>query len=303
MEREKFTVVSPVDGLPLSACLIRPEGKKKAIVQIVHGMCEHKERYLPFMQFLAENGFVCCAHDHRGHGDSVKSEEDLGYCYDKTGEAIVDDALAITKDIKARFPDLPVYLFGHSMGSLVVRVYLSRYAEEIDKLVVCGAPCKNPLAGVGLALNKGIALIKGERQRSKTMKSLTTGSGDKKFKGEGECAWLTRDKEVVAKYLADKKCGYTFTCNGFNTLLKLLRHTYDRGRYAVIDKTLPIFFVAGSEDPVIGSEEKWFEAQSFLRSVGYERVSGKLYHGMRHEILNEFGKEEVYADLLKFFES
>lgn len=301
MRIEKFTVVSDYDQAELSAVAYIPE-TPKGIFQIVHGMCEYKARYEPFMQFMAGQGYIAVVHDHRGHGESVKSDDDLGFFGDKTGEAIVEDAAKVTREVKAKFGDLPVILFGHSMGSLVVRCYIQKYDDTIDKLIVCGSPSRNPLVGVAIGLAKTIGKCKGERHRSNTLKQLSTGKGDKNFKGEGEGAWLTRDRETVHRYAADPKCGYTFTANGYLNLFRLLKNTYDGGRYALKNKTLPIFFVAGSDDPIIVSEEKWAKAQAFLRELGYENVSGKLFHQMRHEVLNEIGKEEVYAAILAFAE-
>ena len=134
------------------------------------------------------------------------------------------------------------------------------------------------------------------------MANASTGGGDDKFPGEGKNAWLTRDKTVVEKYNADEKCNFVFSCNGFSNLLHLVKNAYKKKKYPVKHSDLPIFFMAGADDPVIGSEKKWLEAQQFLRDVGYKNVTGKLYPKMRHEILNELGKEQVYADALAFIE-
>lgn len=300
MRTENFTIESLYDGLPLSCMVYLPEGEAKGIFQIVHGMCEYKERYADFMSYLAENGFIAAAHDHRGHGKSIKTESDLGWFGDKRGRAVVEDAVQVTRKLKEKYPSLPVTLFGHSMGSMVVRCYIADYDDEIDKLIVCGSPSKNPLAGAVIALVKAVALAKGERYRSGTLAQLSTGSGDKKFPGEGKNAWLTRDKEIVERYNADPHCNFIFTCNGFENLFRLMKKTYDKKRYAAKKRRLPIFFVSGSDDPVLIDEDKWLKAQNTLREIGYANVSGKLYHQMRHEILNELGKEEVYADLLAF---
>lgn len=305
MIKETFYVTSSFDGLQLSCAAYLPddtESEIKGTVQLVHGMCEYKERYEPFAEFLTENGFVVIAHDHRGHGNSVKSEADLGYFGDKKGVAIVDDTALVTDEAKRRYPDLPLTLFGHSMGSLVVRAYLKKYEEKIDKLVVCGSPSKNPLAGIGLLLNGIITLFKGSRHRSATMAKATTGGGDDEFPNEGKNAWLTCDSEVTERYNADLKCNFTFTCNGFSNLLRLLKATYKKGNYPVKKADLPIMFIAGGDDPVIHSAEKWEKARDFMRKAGYKNVRGKLYEGMRHEVLNEIGKEEVFDDILRFIE-
>lgn len=303
MIKEEFKLISAFDGLQLACAAYLPEDSAEELqgaVQIVHGMCEYKERYEPFAEFLTEHGFAVFAHDHRGHGDSVKSAEDLGYFTDKKGRAIVDDAALVTDEIKRRYPTLPLTLFGHSMGSLVVRAYLKNYEEKIDKLVVCGSPSKNALTGIGLMLNGAISLVKGTKHRSNTMAKASTGGGDDEFPNEGKNAWLTRDSEITEKYNSDPKCDFVFTCNGFSNLLHLLKAVYKKKNYPVKNPDLPILFIAGSDDPVIHNEEKWKKARDFMKKVGYKSVQGKLYDGMRHEVLNEIGKEEVYGDVLDF---
>lgn len=306
MQKREFTLQSKYDNLALSCAEYTAEGgtqtNAKGVVQIVHGMCEYKERYEGFIDYLTQNGYIVFAHDHRGHGGSVTANENLGYFGDKKGEAIVDDAALVTDEIRRLYPGLSVTLFGHSMGSLVVRAYIQKYEEKIDKLIVCGSPSKNALAGFGLMLNGVISAFRGEKYRSRLMANASTGGGDDKFPGEGKNAWLTRDKTVVEKYNADEKCNFVFSCNGFSNLLHLVKNAYKKKKYPAKHSDLPIFFMAGADDPVIGSEKKWLAAQQFLRDVGYKNVTGKSYPKMRHEILNELGKEEVYADALAFIE-
>ncbi|MBS5855584.1 MAG: lysophospholipase [Firmicutes bacterium] len=306
MQKREFTLQSKYDNLALSCAEYTAEGvtqtNAKGVVQIVHGMCEYKERYEDFIDYLTQNGYIVFAHDHRGHGGSVTANENLGYFGDKKGEAIVDDAALGTDEIRRLYPGLSVTLFGHSMGSLVVRAYIQKYEEKIDKLIVCGSPSKNSLAGFGLMLNGVISAFRGKKYRSRLMANASTGGGDDKFPGEGKNAWLTRDKTVVEKYNADEKCNFVFSCNGFSNLLHLVKNAYKKKKYPAKHSDLPIFFMAGADDPVIGSEKKWLAAQQFLRDVGYKNVTGKLYPKMRHEILNELGKEEVYADALAFIE-
>lgn len=306
MQKREFTLQSKYDNLALSCAEYAAEGvtqtNAKGVVQIVHGMCEYKERYEGFIDYLTQNGYIVFAHDHRGHGGSVTANENLGYFGDKKGEAIVDDAALVTDEIRRLHPGLSVTLFGHSMGSLVVRAYIQKYEEKIDKLIVCGSPSKNSLAGFGLMLNGVISAFRGKKYRSRLMANASTGGGDDKFPGEGKNAWLTRDKTVVEKYNADEKCNFVFSCNGFSNLLHLVKNAYKKKKYPAKHSDLPIFFMAGADDPVIGNEKKWLAAQQFLRDVGYKNVTGKSYPKMRHEILNELGKEQVYADALAFIE-
>ncbi len=303
MTTKLFTLPSPYDKLPLAGFMAIPDGAPKGIVQFAHGMAERKERYEGVASFLAENGYIAVCHDHRGHGESVERVEDLGYFKDKSANAVVEDTVAVTKRVKAAYPDLPLTLVGHSMGSMIVRCYIQKYDTLIDKLVVCGSPSKNNLVGAAIALTKTIGFFRGERYRSKLLKYLATGKGAKKFAAEGRGAWLSTNRENVEKYIKDEKCGFRFTCNGNENLFKLMKNTYEKKRYEVKNPSLPIHFIAGGDDPVIVDEVKWVQAIEFLKKVGYENVSGKLYKGMRHEVLNEIGREEVYADLLKFVEN
>lgn len=302
MQKSQFTILSDYEELPLSCLFYQPDEPPKAIVQLVHGMCEHKERYEEFMQFLCEKGYAVICHDHRGHGDSVRAQEDWGWFGDTTGEAVVQDAVKVTRYVKERYPQLPVYLFGHSMGAMVVRCYIQKHSGLIDKLIVCGSPSENPLAGVGIFLAKTIALLKGARHRSKTLHYLSTGKGDERFKGEGKCAWLSKNRANVEKYLQNPKCSYKFTCNGFENLFRLMKNTYDKKRYTVENSDLPIYFIAGADDPVIDSEKAFKKSVDFMRKAGYTQVCEKLYEGLRHEILQEEERGQVFDDVLAFLE-
>ena len=307
MQKIERKLKSKCDGLELGITMILPEKEVpiKGIVQISHGMAEPRRRYFPFMEFLATNGYITVINDHRGHGDSVKSKEDLGYFYDTTGNYIVKDLHQITKYIKKEYPDLPVYLFGHSMGSLVVRSYLKQYDNEIDKLIVCGPPSKNGAANIGILLTKIIGIFKGDRYRSKFMKKLTFSSYPKKFKKEKKDAncWISKEEENKKAYNKDEECGFTFTLNGFRNLYLLMKNTYSNKGWGKQNLELPIFFIAGDEDPVIGNLSKWIATYEFLeKEIGYKNVEHKLYKGRRHELLNEDIKEKVYYDILNWIE-
>ena len=143
----------------LDGLVVEPEEgvQRTALLQLSHGMSEYKERYLPFMEFMAEHGVVCVIHDHRGHGKSVKSEQDLGFMYGAGGAGLVEDLFQVTVWAKKEYPDLPFILMGHSMGSLVVRTYAKEHDRELDALIVCGSPSKNYLRPLGAAV--GLSLI------------------------------------------------------------------------------------------------------------------------------------------------
>jgi len=302
MEIKNFIMESAFDKLSLHVTVYAPSNAPKGIIQILHGMCEYKERYASFMEYFCNAGYVVVCHDQRGHGDSVKAQEDLGYFYDNTTKGIVADAVQVTKRIKEEYPALPITLFGHSMGSMVARCYLQENDALIDKAIICGSPSKNPLAGLAIFTTKLLRLFRGGHHRSKMLAYLSTGRGNNRFKGEGAGAWLSQNRECIEKFYSNPKGKVIFTCDGFENLFKLMKYTYSKKRYKVQNPTLPIHFVSGGDDAVIGNELKWFKSVEALRKVGYGDVSGKLYKGLRHEIFHDIGKDEVLEDLLEYIE-
>ena len=155
----KGSVMSRFDSLPIHYMVVMPE-RPKAVVQIVHGMCEYKERYTEFMRYLGAHGYATVIHDHRGHGESVKSKEDYGFFYSGGYRAMIDDINTVNEQIHGDFPGLPLFLLGHSMGALAVTSYLKRCPECIDGLVACGNPSYNNAAPVAKRLVRSMAMIR-----------------------------------------------------------------------------------------------------------------------------------------------
>lgn len=303
MEKRR-KVRSKADGLPLDVVEVIPDqGEVRGIFQIVHGMAEHKERYLHFMNYLADHGYACIAHDHRGHGKSVKDISDLGFFYeDENGDAVVEDVAEVVKDLRFRYPHVPVFLFGHSMGSLIVRKFIKNHDDEIDGLVVCGAVYENPGAKTGLNLVKKMSRLLGEKNHSKLVQRLVDGSFDQAIEGDLKNRWLSVNEDNVQAFNEDERCGFPFTLNGYQNLLALVMDVYDDQGWKMKNPDLPVFFIAGKEDPVIGSPEEFEKTVNKLRKHGYRCVGSKLYPNMRHEILNEINRKQVYEDILKFIE-
>ena len=298
---ENSKIKSACDELMLDVLTVVPDGEIKGIVQISHGMAEHKERYIPFMEFLAKNGYVTVIHDHRGHGKSVKSKADLGYFYEENAEYVVEDLHQITTFIKNKYPNQKVILLGHSMGSMIVRKYIKKYDNDIDKLIVCGSPSKNPLVDLALLLVKILKAFKGEHYRSNLVQKLAFGKYGKKFQqSKSENVWICSDNKVVNNYDDDELCGFTFTLNGFSNLFHVMKDIYSKKDWALSHKNLPILFIAGADDQVIINEKKWLESQEFLKNLGYENIEKILYPNMRHEILNEINKDVVWKDVYEW---
>lgn len=297
MKTEKVMLTANFDGLGLELLVAQPESDPLALLVIHHGMCEYKERYLWFMEQMTEAGFVCVIADMRGHGASVKDADDLGYFYESGARGVLLDMHQILYYAKERFPDLPTILMGHSMGSLVVRAYAKEHDFGIDALIVCGPPCKNTAVGIGLLLVKLIGRISGIRHRSVLLQSMAMGGYNKAFKAEKlENAWLSADMDNVKEYNASGLCGFTFTVDGFRTLMELLQSVY-KNDWACTKPKMPILVFAGADDPVIGGVKKFRHTVHFLRDQGYVNVRGKLYAGNRHEILNDVAKEQAVEDL------
>ena len=294
-------IISSYDGLSLEILCVESENPK-GIVQISHGMAENKERYLPLMEFFSEHGYTAVMHDHRGHGKSVRQQEDLGYFYNGKEKAIVEDLHQITLWIKEEYPNLPVYLLGHSMGTLVARNYIKKYDNEIKKLILTGPPCKNPAVDIGLLLAKIQKKIKGDKYRSKEIQKMEFGPFDKIFQGEPKSAWICSDREIVDKYNQSDLCGFTFTTDAFEGLFLLMKGTYSKKGWLLKNEQLPVLFLGGEKDPCIGNGRKFVQEMQFLKQVGYKNVTGKIYSNMRHEILNEKGKEAVYENILSYLE-
>lgn len=285
------------DSITLSTIVSEPAISPKAVLQMVHGMAEHKERYIPLMNYLSDRGYICVINDLRGHGMTVSSNEDLGYMGDGGWKGLVNDEHYVTEWIRNEYKDLPLFLFGHSMGSLIVRSYCKIYDISIDGLIVCGSPSANPMVGVGKFLASSVTLFKGKRFRSPLLTKMTTGAYGKKFRKEASNSWICSDPSVVDAYNQDPLCGFPFTANGYSALLNLMADVYSEKGWLVRNPSMPVLFIAGSDDPCINGIKNFSKAVSSFRSVGYTRVTSKVYPKMRHEIHNEIGKESVWGDI------
>lgn len=302
IQKSEFAITSKFDGLELGVSLRVPD-QPRGILQLVHGMAEHRERYHDFMDFCAEQGFIVAIHDHRGHGASVKNSDDFGY-FGKNGvEALVQDVHQITLYLRERFPGLPLTLFGHSMGSLIVRCYTQEFDHDIDGLIVCGSPSKRLGAGIGILAAKFLQIFHSDHYRSNLVNKLAFSGYNKKFTdAKSPNSWIVSDPAVVEAYDADERDGFVFTLNGFETLFGLIKRAYRKTGWTMQNPELPIFFIAGADDPCIISQKDFEKAVNFMRERGYRDVRSKLYPGMRHEILNEKGKLEVWRDVVQEME-
>lgn len=267
----------------------------RGIVQLVHGMQEHIERYDEFAEEIANNGYIVVGHDHLGHGRTVKNEEDFGYFSKENGwEHLSQDVHILQKEISGKYPNLPYIIFGHSMGSLVVRTYLTKYDDNLTAVILSGTSGQKAGLITGQILTKCIMLLKGERYRSPLLEYLITGSFNKKFKpNRTKADWTTRDEEAVDKYQKDPLCGINFTTNGY---LNLLKGSYYLSKQKNINKTakVPILLISGDKDPVGGMGKGVIRVENMLKKAGLQDVTIRLFKDARHELTNEINKDEVY---------
>lgn len=291
-------------NLQLSTKYYVPQGNPVACIVVVHGMQEHKKRYAPLGEFLKEQGFVVATYDLPGHGPNANKEGSLGYFGETDGwKTLVESAHFMVQEMHKKYPGLPVWYFGHSMGTIIGRCYLQKYDDEIDGMMLSGLPCYNSFARPGMVIAKTIRMVKGPKGTSKLLDELMTGQFNKQIKGaETEVDWLSVDKENVRRYLEDELCGVPFTVQGYIDLIGGMIQMHTASLYQVKHANLPLRCYAGSDDPCIGGKEGFEDSVHFLQCLGYTNISKVLYEGKRHEILNEDVRQEMMENMADFVE-
>jgi len=278
----------------------------KAIVQISHGMAEHSARYKRFAEALNAVNIGVYANDHRGHGQTAGNIENLGYFADFDGwNRVVEDMKNLTAIIKKNHPGVSVFLFGHSMGSLLSREYIFSSSEEINGVILSGT-AGNPglLGNVGILVSKIESLLHGKKTKSPLLDKLSFGKFNVAFKpNRTTFDWLSRDNAEVDKYIADPYCGTVFTSGFFNDMLKGIKNINRFSNIEKISTSLPIHLIAGAKDPVGDNTKGVVEVLNTFKKAGIEDVSYKFYEDSRHEILNEINRKEVFADLIDWIEN
>lgn len=278
----------------------------RGIVQLIHGMSEHIERYDPFARFLAQNGFLVCGHDHIGHGHSVASQDELGHMPSDIGaDVLVEDADTLRYIVASSLPDLPYFVFGHSMGSFTLRVYLTRHGEGLAGAILCGTGQKPAIVSLaGNALAKIGAKVRGEMAKSDLIHSMADGAFTRQIDDpQTEFDWISADRQNVDDYMADDLNGFQFTLGGYASLTRLTMLAASLELAKKVPHDLPLLFIAGAKDPVGDNGRGVVAAAEMMRKAGAEDVEVILYDGMRHEILNETDSDVVFDDVLAWLEA
>lgn len=273
----------------------------KAVIKIIHGMEEHQNRYVPFAEYLQNEGYTVVTADLRGHGRSAPL---LSHIADKNGHKLLNEDEEVIKEyIQKRFPELPLYLFGHSMGSIIARTVIQNHAKDYKKCVLCGYPNANPISGVAIFLTVVLRLFKGPKGYSKLLTDAVLGPFSKAIpNAKTPIDWLSYNEENVNKYDADPLCGEEFTIGSYNALVHLTDLIGKAGKYKKDNLNLPILLISGEDDPCTGGEKGRLSTLNTLQKAGYKDIKVVTYEKMRHEILNEIDNQKVYEEIKNFFD-
>ena len=299
-DRKEFFFPSSDGEHQVHAVLWLPEeGSPKAVVQIVHGICEYALRYEDFALFLTGHGYAVAGSDHLGHGLTARGPEEYGY---------FTDWFQLTRDVRTlrtlmgeRFPGIPYFLLGHSMGSFQARTYLIDYPGTLDGCILSGTGQENALT---VAFGKFVTSLGDPHKVNKLFLNLSLGAYNKKFAPNRTTAdWVSRDEALVDKYLADPLCNFRTTAGMNHAMMVGLQYIADKKNLAKMDPDTPVALFSGDADPVGGMGKGVKTVHGFFREAGCKDLTMKLYPGARHEILNEINREEAYADILGWLDA
>lgn len=277
----------------------------KGIVQISHGMAEHAGRYEPFAEKLVDSGYLVYANDHRGHGKTAGSLDNLGFFAENNGwMSVVEDMNELTSIIRNAHPGLPVFLLGHSMGSFLLRTYMFQYGTRINGAIISGtAGSPGVLGDIGMLVANMEIKRKGLRGKSTLLHQLSFGGYNKAFKpARTDFDWLSRDHAEVDKYINDPFCGTVFTAGFYRDLLWGLKTIHKKENIRMIPKNLPILILSGDKDPVGKNGKGVSQVYQSLKNIGIKDIQLSLYPEGRHEMLNETNRHEVYRDVINWMD-
>lgn len=305
MENRKEFYFPSSDGLTQIHAVEWQVENPIGIVQIAHGVSEYALRYEPFAQYLNSKGFAVVANDHIGHGLSLADGAAPLYFGRHDGwQHVVDDVYTLRDMTGKKYPELPYFLLGHSMGSFIARTYLIRYPGTLSGAIIMGTGQQSPALILG---GRAFAKIEGRRigfdQFSPAVDQLAFGAYNKPFApNRTKFDWLSVNEENVDAYIADPLCGGGASIGLFSDMLGGIGFIGKQSNVNTMNVNTPVLFVSGDHDPVGDMGRGVKKAYASFRKAGVKDVSLKLYPGLRHEILNEACREEVYEDLWKWIE-
>ncbi|MGG6312273.1 lysophospholipase [Paenibacillus macerans] len=280
-----------------------PEVPPRGILQIAHGMAETAERYERLARALTARGFIVYANDHRGHGQTAGSPEELGWPGKNGFTGMAEDMIRLAGIIRRELPELPLFLFGHSMGSFLTQKIMYRAPEPYAGFVLSGTNGPRPLLGLGRSLARLQALLQGDSHRSLLLNALTFGSFNKSFlPARTPFDWLSRDEHEVDQYIRDPHCGFLCSAGFFYGFFGLLQEIHQPERMQYIRKDKPVYIFGGDLDPVGLNGAGVRRLAELYARLNLRDVEVKLYPEGRHEMLNEINRDEVMADICDWLE-
>ena len=281
-----------------------PEGEPRGVVQIVHGVAEHVGRYDEAARFLADRGFLVCGEDHLGHGLTAGAGE-LGFFAPKNGwDLVTRDVRRLRELAGERYPGVPYFLLGHSMGSFLTRTYLIRWPGTVDGAILSGTGQEPaPLVAFGRGAAGMLCALRGPRHVSGLIYQLSLGAYNRKFRPNRTSGdWISRDPEQVDAGLRDPLCSFRPTVSLFRDMMKGLQFIADPKNLARMDPDTPVYFFSGDQDPVGSMGRGVRRVEAMFRAAGCREVTVRLYPGGRHEMLHELNRQQVLDDLLAWLE-
>ena len=305
MKIEEYRFPSATGVCEIVGNSYKPDGEVNAVFAIHHGMAEHQERYREFIEYLISQGIAVYIHDMANHGKSNVDFDETGYFGEKDGyKALVEDFKTTFEKAKFDYPDKKIIVMGHSMGSFIVRCFTAWYADAgFSGAIYMGTGGANPIAGIGDKISSLVAKIKGSKHKSKTLDKMTFGSYGSKFEKRTNFDWLTKDTAIVDKYIADEYCGFLFSAQGMNDLVKINIASNSDEWYSSVKCDLPILLISGAMDPVGEYSKGVRDIYQKLLASDHKNVTIKLYDNDRHEVLNELDKEQVMKDITDWVNS
>ena len=288
----------------IHVCSWEPSGRVKGVVQIVHGIAEYAQRYEPLAAYLNSLGFLVVAEDHMGHGKSVGEECTQGYFCGGWFSA-VNDTYQLLLNTQKEYPGVPYVIFGHSMGSFLVRTMLIQYPDaNLSAAIICGTGwMSEKILKMGGFAAKTVCRFQDETKPSKLLHKLMFGSYNKRIKkAKTPFDWLSCDEQQVQLYIDDPLCGFMETAGLARDMLEGILFIQDPDNIQNMNKNLPVYFIAGGEDPVGDYGVGVRKAVAQFKKSGMKQVSCKIYNQCRHEIHNELKREEVFSGIGKWIE-
>ena len=278
----------------------------KATLLVVHGMSEHSGRYADFAQFLADKGIAVATYDQLGHGKTVKSASELGFFGEEHPvQSLLKDVIVMADSLKAKHPEVPHFIMGHSMGSFIVRTVMKHHSQDFAGAILMGSADADPLTKVMLPINKLLAKVAPQRPNTvfaKAMNKIFNSKLDNRI-SSSDFAWLSENQASIDAYEADPLAGFNFTNNGYMTLFNLMESALNKNWANTIAKDFPMLFISGKNDPIGNMGKGIDKIVNRLKEQGFTAVEVKLYPHMRHEPLHELEKQLVYQDILEWLTS